>query len=210
MNGLTVMPGSTPRKLCWPLPSIHFYAARSPRPWPEVCRSVTTLHVTPPLLPAKKDVARALLLRGSVFIHLDPRKASVLVPARLRLQPQVVLQVGLDMPVPIPDLRVDDEGVYGTLSFKGVPFTCYVPWSAVFALVGEDAKGMVWPTEMPTEIAAEVERENKKRAIGAELVHLDAFRGVRNQERRNSQIIPKRNSDRPASWGRPSYLRVVK
>ena len=62
----------------------------------------------------------------------------------LRLQAQVVLQVGLDMPVPIPDLRVDEEGVFGTLSFKGVPFTCFVPWGAVFALVGEDAKGMVW------------------------------------------------------------------
>jgi stringent starvation protein B len=165
--------------------------------------------VSSPLLPAKKDVARALLLRGSVFIHLDPRKASVLVPARLRLQPQVVLQVGLDMPVPIPDLRVDDEGVYGTLSFKGVPFTCYVPWSAVFALVGEDAKGMVWPSEMPQEIAAEVERENKKRVNGAELVHLDAFRGGR-PERRNSQVISKRPSQRPGAWDRPSYLRVVK
>jgi stringent starvation protein B len=143
-----------------------------------------------------------------VFIHLDPRAASVLVPARLRLQPQVVLQVGLDMPVPIPDLRVDDEGVFGTLSFKGVPFTCYVPWSSVFALVGEDAKGMVWPSEMPSEIAAEVERENKKRVNGAELVHLDAFRTARTA--RPSQIVPKRKSDRPPSWDRPSYLRVVK
>jgi stringent starvation protein B len=163
--------------------------------------------VSSPLLPAKKDVARALLLRGSVFIHLDPRKASVLVPARLRLQPQVVLQVGLDMPVPIPDLRVDDEGVYGTLSFKGVPFTCYVPWSAVFALVGEDAKGMVWPSEMPQEIAAEVERENKKRVNGAELVHLDAFRGGRPSSR-SSQVLPKRKSERPPAA--PSYLRLVK
>jgi stringent starvation protein B len=163
--------------------------------------------VTPPLLPAKKDVARALLLRGSVFIHLDPRKSTVLVPARLRLQPQVVLQVGLDMPVPIPDLRVDDEGVYGTLSFKGVPFTCYVPWTSVFALVGEDAKGMVWPTEMPSEIAAEVERESKKRVNGAELLHLDTFR---TRERSVSQVIPKRKSDRPPSWEAPSYLRIVK
>lgn len=173
-----------------------------------MCASVTTLYVTAPLLPAKKDVARALLLRGSVFIHLDPRRPSVLIPARLRLQQQVVLQIGLDMPVPIPDLRIDEEGVYGTLSFKGVPFTCFVPWSAVFALVGEDAKGMVWPAEMPSEIAAEVERETRKRASGAELVQLDAFRSMRTDSRR-SQIIPKRRSERPA-WDRPSYLRVVK
>ncbi len=180
--------------------------------------------VLPPPLPAKKDVARALLLRGSVFVHLDPRKAGVLVPTRLRLQAQVVLQVGLDMPVPIPDLRIDEEGVYGTLSFKGVPFTCFVPWGAVFALVGDDAKGMVWSTEMPTEIAAEVDREGRRRrAIGGNrddwaagsgkggqeaVVSLDEFRAGRSA--RPSQIVPKRKSDRPPAWDRPSYLRVVK
>jgi stringent starvation protein B len=179
--------------------------------------------VTPPPLPAKKDVARALLLRGSVFIHLDPRRSGVLVPARLRSQAQVVLQVGLDMPVPIPDLRIDEEGVFGTLSFKGVPFACFVPWGSVFALVGEDAKGMVWHADMPAEIAAEVEREGRKRAGGsAELVELEAFRAARHEPRhephappsrmdlRRSGAVPKRKSDRPPAWDRPSYLRVVK
>ena len=191
--------------------------------------------VSPPL-PAKKDVARALLLRGSVFVHLDPRTAGVVVPARLRHQPQVVLQVGLDMPVPIPDLRVDDEGVFGTLSFKGQPFTCTVPWSAVFALVGDDAKGMVWPSEMPSEIAAEVERENKRKQSatadgwsaggiggslgddvsgpaletddnGAELISLFEWRLTRPRKQRSS-APPRKKSDVPTI--RPPYLRVVK
>ena len=180
--------------------------------------SGTNLYVTTPPVPAKKDVARALLLRGSVFVHLDPRQPGVLVPARLRLQPQVVLQVGLDMPVPIPDLRIDEEGVYGTLSFKGVPFTCFVPWGAVFALVGDDAKGMVWSSEMPAEIAAEVERENRKKRVSggrdgwsevpAEIVRLDDFRATRLDRR--SMVVPKRKSDRPPAWDRPAYLRLVK
>ena len=157
-----------------------------------------------------------------MFIHLDPRRSGVLVPARLRSQPQVVLQVGLDMPVPIPDLRIDHEGVFGTLSFKGVPFACFVPWGAVFALVGEDAKGMVWHADMPLEIAAEVERESRRRAGGAaELVELDAFRAARTEparpdvsrgsiDLRRSGAVPKRKSDRPPAWDRPAYLRVVK
>jgi len=121
----------------------------------------------------------------------------------------VVLQVGLDMPVPIPDLRVDEEGVFGTLSFKGVPFTCFVPWRAVFALVGEDGKGMVWSSEMPSEVAGELQRE-ARRTLGpaAPLVHLDGFRRTREQKR--SSVPPRRKSDRPPSWDRPSYLRVVK
>lgn len=176
--------------------------------WPCVRLSDTTVHVTPPPLPAKRDVARALLLRGSVFVHLDPRRLGVLVPARLRDQAQVVLQVGLDMPVPIPDLRVDEEGIFGTLSFKGIPFTCFVPWSAVFALVGDDARGMVWSKEMPDEIASALVRESRLRTekpVG--LVRLDEFR---RSESRRSMVVPKRRSERPLSWDRPAYLRVVK
>lgn len=90
-------------------------------------------------------------------MYLDPRGDEVAVPPWLARQPQLVLQVGLDLPVPIPDLRVDDEGVYGTLSFNRAPFTCSVPWSAVFALVGDDGMGMVWREDLPEEIAAEVE-----------------------------------------------------
>jgi hypothetical protein len=89
-------------------------------------------------------------------VHLDPRGADVRVPAWLRKQPQLVLQIGLDMPIPIPDLRVDAEGIYGTLSFQRTPFTCVVPWSAVFALLDEAGKGMLWPESLPPEIAAEV------------------------------------------------------
>ena len=112
------------------------------------------------------------------------------------------------MPVPIPDLRVDDEGIFGTLSFKGIPFSCFVPWGAVFALVGEDSKGMVWSKEMPEEIANALVRESRRdsdRAAG--LVHLDDFRKT---ESRRSSAQPKRRSDRPPTWDRPAYLRVVK
>ena len=92
-------------------------------------------------------------------MHLDPRSEEVVVPPWLRGQVQLVLQIGLDMPIPITDLRVDDHGVFGTLSFQRSPFACRVPWESIFALVGEDGKGMVWPEALPAEIAAEVQQE---------------------------------------------------
>jgi len=110
-------------------------------------------------LPEKKDVCRSFLLRGTVFLHLDPRRTGVVVPAWFRNQPQLVLQIGLDMPIPISDLRVDDAGVTGSLSFSRNLCLCVIPWESVFAIVGEDGRGMVWPECMPTEIAAEVEHE---------------------------------------------------
>ena len=191
-------------------------------------------------LPNKKDVARALLLKGSMFVHLDPRRDDVMVPAWLTNQAQLVLQVGLDMPVPIPDLRVDDAGVFGTLSFNRTPFTCAVPWDAVFAVVGDDGRGMVWPESMPAEIAQEVEREAKRAGVsdldddrseerisGAELV-LDAQRALlgeveevvadsdplRDDAPRLQVISGSASGSRPPESGRatkrPPYLRVVK
>jgi stringent starvation protein B len=118
-------------------------------------------------LPYKRDVANMLLRKGSLFIHLDPRVSDVMVPPWLRHQAQLVLQVGFDMPIPIPDLRIDEDGVFGTLSFSRTPFACTVPWNAVFALVGDEGRGMVWPESMPAEIAAEVEREANRAKLGS-------------------------------------------
>lgn len=180
--------------------------------------------------PPKKDVARALLLRGSVFVYLDPRRDGVTVPAWLAKQPQLVLQVGLDLPVPIPDLRVDDAGVYGTLSFNRSPFTCVVPWDAVFALWGDDARmGMVWPEDMPPEVEQAARRELGKRAGAAGSPKIDTkhagpkLRAIEGGADAPSQA-PRRDGEPEAGKdegddegksngsGRrlPPYLRVIK
>lgn len=92
-----------------------------------------------------------LLDRGSLFVHLDPRRAHVVVPNQFRSQPELVLQFGYNLRVPIPDLEIDDEGIFGTLSFARRPFWCRIPWEAVFAIVGEDRRGAIWPEDAPPE-----------------------------------------------------------
>jgi stringent starvation protein B len=108
-------------------------------------------------LPPKKEVALALLERSSVHVHLDPRAGGVVVPPWLKKQAQLVLQVGLNMPVPIPDLHLDDDGMSCTLSFNRSPFFCVVPWASVFAMVGDDGRGMVWPEDVPPEVARQTQ-----------------------------------------------------
>jgi stringent starvation protein B len=114
-------------------------------------------------LPPKKEVALALLERSSVYVHLDPRQNAVVVPPWFKKQAQLVLQIGLNMPMPIPDLRLDDDGMSCTLSFNRAPFFCVVPWGSVFAMVGEDGRGMVWPDDVPAEVA----RQAQVRAVDA-------------------------------------------
>lgn len=109
------------------------------------------------LLPPKKDVALALLERSNVDVYLDPRSEGVVVPPQFRKEPRLILKIGLNMHVPIPDLRVDDDSMSCTLSFSRTPFYCVVPWSSVFAMVGEDGRGMVWPDDVPQELAVKSE-----------------------------------------------------
>jgi len=101
----------------------------------------------------------ALLEQASMYIHLDPRAGSVQVPPSFKNQPQLVLQVGLNMAVAIPDLHVDDNGLSCTLSFNRTPFFCMIPWPAVFALVGENGQAMVWAEDVPAEVAAQAQAQ---------------------------------------------------
>ena len=133
---------------------------------------------------AKREFAIALLQESSVFVHLDPRREGVTVPGWLKRQPQLVLQVGLNMAVRIPDLDIGEEAICCTLSFNRSPFFCRVPWSAIFGLVGEDGRGRIWPEDVPLEIAAQMQQQASKEAAK------EAAKAQRQQGRGRLQAIP--------------------
>jgi stringent starvation protein B len=121
----------------------------------------------PSQLPPKREVALALLeSASSLYIHLDPRSEEVMVPIWFKKQPQLVLQVGLNMAVPIVDLDVGDDGISCTLSFNRRAEYCRLPWKAIFGLVGEDGRGMIWPESVPAEVAASAEGRAQVAAKG--------------------------------------------
>jgi len=115
-----------------------------------------------PPLPRKQAVALDLLERTSVFVHLDPRRPGVIVPQGFLKQPQLVLQIGLNMAISIPDLNVGEEGISCTLSFNKRPHFCSLPWSSIYALIGEQGGGMVWPEDVPPEVVSQQRAAAKK------------------------------------------------
>jgi stringent starvation protein B len=117
-----------------------------------------------PALPRKQAVALDLLERTSVFVHLDPRRPGVIVPQGFLKQPQLVLQIGLNMAIQIPDLDVGEEGISCTLSFNKRPHFCSLPWSSIYALIGEQGGGMVWPEDVPPEVVSQQRAAAKKEA----------------------------------------------
>lgn len=120
--------------------------------------------------PDKHELMLKLLEHGSVFMHLDPRRPGVVVPLHFRTQSQLVLQIGLNFPIPIRDLEIDAEGVRCTLSFNRQPFYCIVPWSGVYAMVSEDGQVTVWPSELPPELMQPAEGPAAAAPSGAQAV----------------------------------------
>ena len=105
-------------------------------------------------LPIKQSFVSDLLESGPVLVHVDARVQGVSVPDHLARDPKLVLRFGYGLEPAIHDLTVDDEGISGTLTFKGIPHRCILPWPAVYAAVSEaaDQRGMVWPEDVPEEV----------------------------------------------------------
>jgi stringent starvation protein B len=119
-----------------------------------------------------KPEALTELLRTqpSVLVHLDARTEGVVVPAHLKKQPDLVLQLGLNLTIPVRDLKIDEDEWSGTLSFGRAPFFCIIPWDAVYLIMSPEGYGSAWDADVPPEVleklreAAEATPEPQKAA----------------------------------------------
>jgi hypothetical protein len=99
---------------------------------------------------------------NSVFVHVDTRLDGVDLPKPLLGRPQVALQLGHNMTIPVRDLTMDAHEWSATLSFDRTPFFCTIPWSAVYLIVGDSGRGASWPDDIPFEARVEQAEEGQK------------------------------------------------
>lgn len=117
----------------------------------------------------KREAMGSLMAQGDVLLQLDPRLEGVSVPQKFRDQPLLVLRFGHEMPIPIPDLEIDDVGITATLSFDRTPHAVVVPWQAVFGMVTENGRGMLWTADVPVEILEQMLQVSTDEAAGIDL-----------------------------------------
>lgn len=99
---------------------------------------------------AKTFVLHKLLSESySAYVYFDSRHKGVVVPKDILDRPQLVLQLGMNLVVPMTDFRMSPEGWSATLSFGRRPFHCSVPWEAVYLIVNDDGMGAVWVEDAP-------------------------------------------------------------
>ena len=160
----------------------------------------------------KRYELERLIQEADVFVHLDPRRDGVIAPVWLKKEPRLVLQIGLNMAVPIRDLEIDDEGFRCTLSFNRSPFFCDVPWDSVFVMATESldentkSEQVVWtesvPPDLPKPKLEAVRKGPPKTRAGARQQTVS----------KPSPNGPRRLRPVPgtATKSRPSHLQLVK
>jgi stringent starvation protein B len=133
-----------------------------------------------PERPTKPQAFLALLKEGWTSLHLDARRIGVLVPQGLRAQAHLVLQYGHDLPISIPDLEVDEDGVHATLSFSRMPQRTFVPWTAVYAITCNDprscneGRGVLYPEDVPQEVAVMAAPDTQETQLESEEAQLES------------------------------------
>ncbi len=117
--------------------------------------------MTEPAMP-KAVFLRQVLETENALIHINPRPSHVIVPKHLKNDAHVVLLFGWRLPVPIHDMQIEDAlGISGTLSFNRAPFRVFLPWDAVFGIVGDNTtQFLLWPDAFTEELFAKMAKED--------------------------------------------------
>jgi hypothetical protein len=95
----------------------------------------------------KRAAVEFLLGYDNVKLVVAGSGPGLVLPPDLLTQAEdhgVTLEIGLNMPIPILDLHLDDDGFVATLSFRQTPFKCVVPWAAVIIVGIVDEAQFVW------------------------------------------------------------------
>ncbi len=100
---------------------------------------------------AKQDLLRRLLEEGMVQVMLDARAGGVDVPTHLRGDYQLRLNLSYRFN---NHMEIDHDGVEATLTFKGEPYTCRIPWRSLYMMVltSNEDPPYIFPGDMPPEL----------------------------------------------------------
>lgn len=100
-----------------------------------------------PIAKLRREVIERLLGEADfLLLVVNPGCPGVELPASLLQTGQPVpLHIGWRLAVPIPDLRLDERGISGTLSFGRTPHPCHLPWGSIVQVSLEE-EHLIWIT----------------------------------------------------------------
>lgn len=166
----------------------------------------------------KRDTIETLLEKGMVMITLDARHEEASLPEYLTSEPQLVLNISTRFNLP---LEIDDWGVHATLTFRGSPFHCEIPWSAIYIMVSHETREpYLFPDDIPAEVVAETirrEREEEEQLLNPAKRNNGLAKNTPLRLVEGEGVLVEAADDEPdpvppagSDRKKPTHLRVVK
>ncbi|MFZ5472049.1 MAG: ClpXP protease specificity-enhancing factor SspB [Myxococcota bacterium] len=153
----------------------------------------------------KKERLLTALDKGLTMVHLDARRAGVLVPSHLKTEAHLLLNLSYRFDP--PDLSVGEWGIRSTLTFSGKRFTVAIPWSALYAITSHVTKEFwMYPDDMPAEILEAAKLTSK---VPLEDGPMKKTRGLLREVVAEKPAPDEKKDEPPKPRGR-GHLRVVK
>ena len=102
------------------------------------------------MTPSKAQIVNEILNTGMVQLILDSRHEEVDVPAHLKGQYDLRLNLSGRFGLP---LAVTETGIEATLTFQGDLHDCVLPWSAIYVIISHESDHpYLFPQDLPPEV----------------------------------------------------------
>lgn len=114
----------------------------------------------------RKSLFETLLSEENVLVLFYPDNDTV-IPEFLRTPDNSVIkfEYGFEMPTPIPDLVLTEDGIKATLSFNRTPHATFVTWNSIITMHTETTQIVFRNLSTPTPVQQATQRQKPKLTI---------------------------------------------
>lgn len=91
----------------------------------------------------KRQAVESLLKDGPVWVTFNPNEGAD-IPGHLDKRDLITFLYGYQLPYPIPDLFINNDGISATLKFGMRQLLTFVPWKAVVGVSDHQDKNYAW------------------------------------------------------------------
>jgi len=142
------------------------------------------------MMKSKSEVFAESMNKGSMqatAVILDARHPRVTVPGQYKDNPTLKLNFAWGFAQ--FSCFWDEDGIAASLTFGGIPFPCYIPWEAVYAIAPVGVDGIIrWEGSQPGDVSLVTPQPEPQPAV----------RG-----HKHLRALPPAIEEREGSWGLP-------
>lgn len=110
----------------------------------------------------KQIVLELFLAFGTTRVVVNGTHPLIKLPEYLLKNPSVNLDLSYNFET---NLSLDDDGIRAVLTFKETPFSCFIPWDALWLVATQDSSELrviIFPESVPPSVQRQVDAARRR------------------------------------------------